>query len=331
MAHVGSVDVAQAKARLTKILTQAVGIVSAAANARTFLVMKSMDPKDENKAAPAGEAPVAAPAADGAPKPEAPKPETKAPLTMPQAVKDGLTQGLAAILDIVSQVAEAITSATVDDAAEIPTEPLFMLDDAAAQLDALADKFIMEEEMGEPVAGAPVDGMGEAQMAAPDPAAKLAPATKAKVKADEMPRRKARLIAKKRLGTMKAAHGVIGDGHAQMAKGMDQLDGLMKELAGEMAPPGKEEKAKPPEPKPEEKKPDMDAEKVAKSIETAVVSAVEKLIGDKIASIAERVSKVEKAAPRSNAQTEEVNAATQPVREQSFKEKLEAAKAAQKK
>ncbi len=213
---------AQAKTRLTKILTQAVGLVDHPANLRPFLTLKAdTSMADENTTTDA-----AAPD-NGSPPDAGPK-----PLSMPAAVKQGLSADLAAILGKVTAVAEMISGATVDETAEIPTEPLFALDAAAADLDALADKYIMEEETGE--------SMGEAQMAADAPAAKgLTPATKAKVKADEMPRRQARLIAKKRATALKAIHGDMGAAHKALGDCHKAFDGVLKELSGEMAPAAK--------------------------------------------------------------------------------------------
>lgn len=168
--------------------------------------------------------------APGAQPDAGPPPDAPPGLSMPAAVKDGLSQGLAAIIDQIAKVAEAIQGARADDSAEIPTEPLFALDEAAASLDALADQWIMEEEAGEPPPAA-----GDA------PAQKMAPALKAKVKADEMPRRKMRLIAKKRHGALKAIHSAMGEAHKALGSCHKDFDGVLKELAGEAAPPPKDE------------------------------------------------------------------------------------------
>lgn len=299
----------QAKVRLTRVISQAVGLVDRPANERLFLVRKSdtmADPTAESGAPTVAESPDAgAPAAVSA-----------APISMPAAVKDGLSQGLAAILDTISKVAEMISSATVDDAAEVPTEPLFMLDQAAGDLDALADKFIMDEEMAEVEMAAPPkpDAPADAPIVK-----SLAPVTKAKVKADAgPPRRQARLIAKKRLNTMKSIHKMMGDGHGTMAKGMGDMEGLMKELAGEM---GAGEKAKPPVEAPE------DAAKALKGIVDGALAPLLSQVAGLEAALKARPAAAAPTLPNAALPEGDIVPAPAP-REQTFQEKLKAAKAA---
>lgn len=298
---------ASAKTRLTKILTQAVGLVHGPANNRPFITLKSEatqvpDPVTEPNAAP--------PAA------EAPKPEAKAPLQMPGQVKERLSAALAAHLESVMGVADMVASAEVDDAAPIPTEPLFALDEAAAQLDATADEFIMEEDASEPPPES--GGMGEAQMSGADVAkTMMAQATKAKVKADEMPRRKARLIAKKRAKALGDVYKGICDTNTALSGTAKTFDGILKELAGEMAPPKKTEEPK--------------KKSVSEEVAEALAPLVAKLSGveGKLSEI-ETATKAIKVAPAQlpNGAREEGSAppANDGQPEMTFKQRLAAAK-----
>lgn len=297
---------ATAKTRLTAILTQAVGLVHGPANNRPFITLKSEgnqvpDPVTEpNAAQPAN---------------EAPKPETKAPLKMPGQVKERLSAALAAHLETVMGVADMVANAEVDDAAPIPTEPLFALDDAASQLDSTADEFIMEEDAAEsaPESG----GMGEAQMAAPEAGATKA--LKAKVKADEMPRRKARLIAKKRAKALGDVYKGICDTNTALSGTAKTFDGILKELAGEMAPPKKTEEPK--------------KKSVSEEVQEALAPLVAKLSGveGKLSEI-ETATKAIKVAPAQlpNGAREEGSAppAADGQPEMSFQQRLAAAKKA---
>jgi hypothetical protein len=211
--------VAQAKVRLTKILTQAVGIVDRPANQRPFITLKSEAGVAGMDNGAGGSAPEAATPDRGSP--DAP---AATPLSMPKAVKAELSQALTSALDCLSKIAEQVSSSTEDDAAPVPVPLLEGLDQCADTLDMLADKWIGE--------GGP-SSMGEATLAAPDAAQKAA-ADKPEPKPGDG--RKMRLLAKKRMAVLDGAHKAIVAGHEGIGTGVAQMAALMAELSGEKIP-----------------------------------------------------------------------------------------------
>ncbi len=143
----------RAKARLSGMLTETVGIVDRAANAETFLVVKRADDmvveagagKGAQKTVKAeGDAGAAAAATDpgataggAAAAAAAGTQAQKAPMKLPAAAKEAMLTGLSGALEKLSAVADMVNGAEVDDAAPVPAELGQALGEVAAILTGL--------------------------------------------------------------------------------------------------------------------------------------------------------------------------------------------------
>lgn len=135
----------RAKARLSGMLTEAVGIVDKAANGEEFLVVKRAEMGDaagaetgvQKTAKAEGDAGAAAAATDVATAGSGAAQAQKAPMKLPAAAKEAMLTGLSGALEKLSAVADMVNGAEVDDAAPVPPELGQALGEVAAILTGL--------------------------------------------------------------------------------------------------------------------------------------------------------------------------------------------------
>lgn len=297
------------------------GIVDRPANKETFITLKSEGGVPDEASGVDQGAGGTTPAPDAAPVQGSPADGGAKPLSMPQAVKDALTQGMQSCLNVLSGVAEAVAASTVDDTAQAPVDLFMRLDEAADQLDALADQYAND--------GAP-GGMGEALLSAN---VTTTPVEGEAQKSDKTPKmvsgRKARLIAKKRFGVLADVHKAIKAGHDGIGEAMKSMDGMMQELSGET--PDNKSKGSPKAPEktdapPADANSSPNDEKSMKAFADIANTAVTAALGPFMALLTATSKAVASTGQLPNASVVEGDTGGPPpkAREPSYKEKLEA-------
>lgn len=222
-------DEKDAAVRLSLIHTQAVGIVDRAANGELFLALKNMDGQTNSPAAPT---------ADTTKAPDATAP-VAGPIKLPGAAKASLVSALALLLGHITDAAELVQNAEVDETA--PAMPADLLAHMIAADDALDDAlgpydYDDEQMAAPPGASMPPPGADPSQKAAPPPAQGAAPPPPADPGA--LPKKPKPRLALKRLAEMASVHKALDAACQKLGEHIAwaQGPGMGVAPAGTMAP-----------------------------------------------------------------------------------------------